>query len=186
MEIDKKETSSRHPRTIKFPVEGASLTAAFILSILGIGITDYSPLQSYRYWVAMTFFLALTGLALGWSKAHRLGRPATETLITQLVHWAVTGVAVAGIFLLLEAGRLTYESAGLVLLIVLGLATFLDGYRINWRFSLVGLLIFVSSIAAAYIEEYLWVLLFIATGTAIAVLFWERHQRAKRRKMPVD
>ncbi len=69
---------------------------------------------------------------------------------------------------------------------MLGLATFLDGYRINWRFSLVGLLMFVSGIIAAYVEEYLWVLLIIATGIAVAILFWERHQRSRHRQISVE
>lgn len=170
----------------QFPVEAIALTTALFLSILGVGITDYSPLQSYRYWGAMTLVLASSGMAIGWSRVHRLGLPVAKTLGTQLIHWAATGVAVGGILLLLKAGRLNYESTGLVLLIVLGLATFLDGYRINWRFSLVGLLIFVSGITAAYVEEYLWVLLVIATGVAVAVLLWERHERSRRRQVPTE
>lgn len=182
----KKNTSVQGAHTRRFPVEAIALTAALFLSILGVGITDYSPLHSYRYWGVMTLVLASSGIAIGWSRAHRLGLPVVKTLATQLVHWLATGVAVGGILLLLKAGRLNYESTGLVLLIVLGLATFLDGYRIDWRFSLVGVLIFMSGIVAAYVEEYLWVLLIIATGTTVAVLLWDRRERSRRRQVPIE
>ena len=165
----------------KFRMEGIALTVALTLALLGIGITDYSPLKSYRYWVLMMLILAISGMTIGWSRAHRVGLPVARAVGTQLIHWIATWVAVGGIFLLVKAGRLNYESAGLVLLLVLGLATFLDGYRINWHFSLVGLLIFVSGIVAAYIEEYLWVLLVISIGIAVILFLWERYARAKRR-----
>lgn len=171
-----------HSAATKFHMEGIALVVALTLALLGIGITDYSPLQSYRYWVAMMLILAVAGMAIGWSRAHRLGLPVTKAVGGQLIHWIATWVAVGGMFLLLKAGRLNYESAGLVLLVVLGLATFLDGYRINWYFSLVGLLIFVSGIVAAYVEEYLWVLLIISMGIAFVVLLWERHARDRRRQ----
>ncbi len=175
---DNKTVAQKPVKIQRFPVQGVSLTVTSILSILGIGVTDYSPLQSYRYWGAMTLVLAISALSIGWSRAHRLGLPVVKTLMTQFVHWTTTGIAVSGIFLLLKAGRLNYESTGLVLLILLGLATFLDGYRINWHFSLLGLLMFLLAIAAAYLEEYLWVLLIMTTVIAIAVFLWERRKKS--------
>jgi len=173
-------------RKYHFLVEEVAVIAALLLSILGIGITDYSPLRSYNYWGVMTLILAMSGLSIGWARAHRLDLPVAKTLATQLVHWLATGVAVGGIFLLLKAGRLNYENTGLVLLVLLGLATFLDGYRISWRFSLVGVLEFVSGIIAAYVEQYLWVLLIVAIGMAIGMVFWERRERTRRRQISAE
>lgn len=160
-------------------MEATALIAALILSLLGIGITDYSPGQSYRYWGGMTLVLAVAGIAIGWSTTRRLGMPARATLIAQLIHWCATGIAVTGVFLLLKAGRLNYENTGLVLLLTLGLSTFLDGCRVSWRFGLIGLLMFVTGIVAAYAEEYLWVLLIIAVGVAIFTFIWGRYRSAK-------
>ncbi len=186
MKTDKNESPVLAAGAGQLPVEKIALAVAFILSILGVGITDYAPLQSHRYWGVMTLVLALSGLAIGWSRAHCLGLPILKTLGKQLIHWTATGVAVAGIFLLLNAGRLNYESTGLVLLVVLGLATFLDGYRLNWHFSLVGLLIFISAITAAYIEEYLWILLIIVIGIIVTIFFRERHKRSGYHQVPVE
>ncbi len=160
----------------KKSMERVALAVVFILAMLGVGVTDYAPLQSLNYWGAMAIILALSGLIMGWSKAQHLKQPVLQSLRVQIVHWIATGIAVFGIFLLLKAGRLNYEGTGLVLLIVLGLATFLDGYRLNLFFSLVGVFIFALAMIAAYIEEYLWVLLIVMLILGVIVFFWERHK----------
>lgn len=169
-----------------YSIERISLAVVFILSMFGVGVTDYAPLQSLNYWGAMTVILAVSGLIMGWSKARHLGQPVLQTLRVQIIHWLATGVAVIGVFLLLKAGRLNYEGTGLVLLIVLGLATFLDGYRLNAFFSFVGMLIFILAIAAAYIEEYLWVLLIVMLTLGGAAFFWERYKFKKMAELLSD
>ena len=171
------ETSERFKS--KYSIERILLAVVFILAMFGVGVTDYAPLQSLNYWGVMTVILAISGLIMGWSKARHLGKPVLQTLRVQIIHWLATGVAVIGIFLLLKAGRLNYEGTGLVLLIVLGLATFLDGYRLNAFFSFVGILIFILAIAAAYIEEYLWVLLIVMFILGAAGFIWERYKFKK-------
>ncbi|HHL31501.1 MAG TPA: hypothetical protein ENJ41_02870 [Oceanospirillales bacterium] len=162
-----------------FHIEAISLTLALVLSVLGIGVTDYSPAQSYHYWSAMILILSVAGITIGWIRADQLSRPVSEILVTQIVHWVSTAVAVMGVLLLLKAGRLTFEGTGLVLLVLLGLATFLDGCRVSWYFSSIGVLMFVTAIAAAFIEQYLWVLLVAGVGIAIAALLLEKHKRTK-------
>ncbi len=162
-----------------FHIEAISLVLALVLSILGIGVTDYSPAQSYHYWSAMILILSVAGITIGWVRADQLSRPMGEILVTQIVHWVATAIAVMGVLLLLKSGRLTFEGTGLVLLILLGLATFLDGCRVSWYFASIGGLMFITAIAAAYIEQYLWVLLVAGLGIAIVVFFWERHKRIK-------
>ncbi|GMT41135.1 MAG: hypothetical protein IEMM0001_1870 [bacterium] len=186
MEADKNGVSVTRHRSERFHVEGIVLIGTFILSILSISITDFSPLQSHRYWGVLTLVLAAAGIILGWSRAKRLGLPVRVTLFTQLVHWCATGVAVAGVFMLLNAGRLNDENTGLVLLLMLGLAAFLDGYRVSWYFSLIGLLMFAIAIVSAYIEEYLWVLLIIATGIVVVIIFWEKIRKSRRHPAKVE
>ena len=51
----------------------------------------------------------------------------------------------------------------------------LDGLRVGWRFSLVGLFLWVSAIIAAYTQHFLWIELLIAiiivSGT-MAFEYW--------------
>ncbi len=184
-DIDKSDAEAVHhlPEEIKFPLELVTIVIALLLALLGIAITDYSPLKSYQYWASMLLFLVISGLAIGWSRARREDLPIAKTLAIQLVHWSATAFALGGIFLLLKAGRLNYEGTGLVMLNILGLATFLDGCRVNWRFSMIGVLLFVTSIIAAFLEEYLWVLLIFAGVIALVIVFWERYEGIKRRRL---
>ena len=155
-------------------IEVFAVLAAFILSVIGIGITDFRPMISYRYWGAMTLILALTGIVIGWGRQQRLGLPARDMLFTQIVHWGATFAVVGGIFILLGAGRLNYENTGLVVLLALALATFLDGYRVSWSFGALGIMMFLAALLGAYIEQYIWVVLVIIICTAVVIIILEK------------
>jgi cation transport ATPase len=155
-------------------IELAALLIAFILSVIGIGITDFRPMMSYRYWGAMTLILALIGIVMGWARQQRSGQPAREMLMTQLVHWGATFATVAGIYMLLGSGRLNYENTGLVVLLTLALATFLDGYRVSWSFGALGGMMFVTAMLGAYIEQYIWVVLIMIICTAVVIVILEK------------
>jgi hypothetical protein len=45
-----------------------------LLSIIGIGITDFSPADSHRYWFAMVPVFAAACLILEWSRARGQGQ----------------------------------------------------------------------------------------------------------------
>ena len=168
----------------RLPAEGIALLTSLVLSLLGIAVTDYSPTRSRHYWAIMTLVLALSGMVIGSARARRSGRPIGEYLVIQTVHWAATGVAVAGVFLLLRSGRLNYENTGLVLLLLLGLSTFLDGFRVSWHFSLIGVLMFLAAIVSGFVEQYIWVLLIVAVATAVAVITWERRKVTRLASAP--
>ncbi len=162
----------------KIGIESMALMAAFILSVIGIGITDFHPMVSYRYWGAMTLILATVGIVLGWVHQKKLNLPVRELFITQIVHWGATMAAIGGIFFLLKAGRLNYENTGLVVLVTLALATFLDGYRFSWSFSALGIMMFISAVVGAYIEQYAWVVLIAIICTAVAIIILEKYRIA--------
>ncbi len=155
-------------------IELTALLVAFILSVIGIGITEFRPLMSYRYWGAMTLILAVSGIVIGWARHQKLGRSAKEILLTQVVHWCATFAAVAGIYVLLGSGRLNYENTGLVVLLTLALATFLDGYRVSWSFGALGVMMFITSLLGAYIEQYIWVVLIMIICTAVVIVILEK------------
>ena len=170
--------SKKETRKYRLGVETLALMAAFILSVIGIGITDFYPMASYRYWGAMTLILATIGIVLGWAHQKKLNLPVRELFITQMVHWGATMAAIAGVFFLLKAGRLNYENTGLVVLLILALATFLDGYRFSWSFSVLGMMMFISAVIGAYIEQYAWVVLIAIVCTAVAIIVLEKYRIA--------
>jgi hypothetical protein len=139
-----------------------------VRSIIGIGITDFSPADSYKYWVAMVPIFCGACLILEWSRVRGRGFKWTTLLRTQLLHWVGLLVAVRLVFEMLHKGRLDNENTGLVVLLLLALSTFIAGIHLGWRLCLVGVFLAIALVAATYLEEYVWVLLII--GLAILVV----------------
>ena len=154
--------------------EDIVLVLAFMLSLIGIGLTDFSASSSFRFWVAMTVFMAAAAIIIGTVRYVEGEDTGFDVIFAQFFHWGATLLTVVGIFLLLKAGRLNYENSGLVLPLIIGLATFLDGYRISWRFSLIGVMISVTAIIAAFVEQFIWPVLFVAILVATIAVFWEK------------
>ncbi len=136
------------------------LAGVLSLALLGIAITNISPASSYRYWLVIMGLFALAGMVLAGLRSHQKGLSVSHVALDQLVHWGATFGAVLAVFIMLGAGRLTYEATGLMILLLLGLAMFLDGYyRAGWRFSLLGILIVILALAAAWLSAYIWPIL---------------------------
>ncbi len=165
-------------RSYHWGMEETALFIAFIFSILGIGITNFRPQESFRYWGVMTVILALSAAIIAWAEAKRKGGSVRSALMEQAIHWVATALAVIGIFLLLGMGRLNYENTGLVLLLLLGLATFLDGYRISWSLATVGIMIFASGLIGGYIEQYVWIALIMIICVFVVIILLEKYRRA--------
>ncbi len=140
------------------------------LSIIGIGITDFSPADSYKYWVAMVPLFCGACLILEWSRVRGKGYKWTTILRTQLLHWAGLLVAVRLVFEMLHKGRLDNENTGLVILLLLALSIFLAGIHLGWRLCLVGGFLGAALVAATYLEEYVWILVIIA-AVILAIVF---------------
>ncbi len=178
MDVQNQQNGQQQLRKFRVGMEEIALFIVVILSILGIGITNFRPLESYRYWGAMTIVLAVTGIVIGWNRSKRLGEQVKHMLIVQLVHWSATLVAVGGIFLLLKMGRLNYENTGLVILLTLGFSTFLDGYRISWSFALIGILMFVAGLFGGYLEQYVWITLIAMICIFVVAFLLEKYKKS--------
>ncbi len=177
MDAGKREKHDTSAGRYRIGMEEIALFVVFMLSIMGIGITNFRPQESYRYWGAMTAILAITGIVIGWARSKRLGEPVRKMMVIQMVHWGATMAAVAGMFLLLDMGRLNYENTGLVILLTLGFSTFLDGYRISWSFASVGVIMFIAGLMGAYLEQYVWITLIVIICIFVVVYLLEKYRR---------
>jgi len=83
---------------------------------------------------------------------------------------------VSGVYLLLYTGRLNYESTGLIIELILGFSLFLDGRNLGWRYSLLGILVGGTAIVAAYVEEYIWVILLVSLCLWGITYYWEKRR----------
>jgi hypothetical protein len=158
-----------------FGIHEIILIVLILLSIIGIGITDFSPADSHRYWFVMVPVFAVACLILEWSRARGKGQKWTTILRSQLLLWLGLLVAVRLVYLLLQAGRLDNENTGLIILLLLALTTFFAGIHLGWRLLIVGIFLGVALIAATYLEEFVWIFLIIALVVVAIFLILKRY-----------
>ncbi len=158
-----------------------AIVGLVILSLVGIGVTDFAPQKSHWYWLAMAPLFALGCIAIEWSQRESRGKSGLSIVRNQVVSWLGVLVAVNLVYFLFRAGRLDSENTGLVVLLVLALGTFLCGLNLDWRLSLLGAFLALAMILATYVEEYLWVLLIVPLILGGLFAAWKVRRRKKRR-----
>ncbi|MGZ8191328.1 MAG: hypothetical protein ACXWTS_08870 [Methylococcaceae bacterium] len=156
-----------------FYIEEIVLVLMLILSLLGVWITDFSPVDGYGYWMILVFIFALFAIAIAWLQSKHVIRDFKEILREQSLHWFTSLLVVEGMYSLQRAGHFNEADAGLVVMMILAQSTILDGVRIGWRFSLVGIFLGVSAIIAAYTKHFFWIELLIAIFIVIATILGE-------------
>jgi hypothetical protein len=151
------------------------LILLLLFSIIGIGITDFSPADSHLYWFAMVPVFAGACLILEWSRARGKGQKWTTIVRNQLLLWFGLLLAVFLVYLLLHTGRLDNENTGLIILLLLALTIFFAGIQLGWRLFIVGIFLDLALIGAAYLEEFVWVFLIIALVVVAILILLKRY-----------
>jgi len=157
----------------RFHIEEAILALLLILSLVGIGIMDFSPADGYGYWLIMVLVFCLFAMIIGWLQSKHRSEDFKIILREQSMHWATSLLVVGGVFLIHQTGRIAEKDAGLIILLILSLSTILDGLRVGWRFSLVGLFLGVAAVVSVYTPHFLWIELAIAIVIVLATISWE-------------
>lgn len=165
-------------------LDEAVLIVLLLLSIGGAVISDFSPQDAYLYWLVMIPVFAIGSIIASWAKTalygHIRGRSFGELLLRQVLHWGGTFCTVIGVFFLLHLQFLDSRATALVILLILGLATFLDGIRIGWRFSLAGVFLGVTALLTAYLEQFLPLVALLAVLLIVITIYWGKRERSRR------
>ena len=157
------------------------LILLLLLSVVGIALTDYSPIKGFWFWMAMAPVFCIATIAIEWPNMNRRGENKGRLVWTQVFHWLAYLLAIYLVFLLsaTDTGRLNNVDVGLVALLILAFATLSAGITASWRISLVGIFLGIAVVAIALIEEYLWALL-IPLALIIIGAFIFRRRKSKQ------
>lgn len=160
----------------KIHAEEAILLTLMALSAIGIGITNFMPVRSFWFWVAMVPVFGAVSIFMGWTKARRRGEGASRIIRIQLLHWVGLLAAIVLIYLLFDpAGRINNNQLALLSLLALALTTFLAGVHFDWRFMVVGVVLGACVAGAAFLEQILWVVAIpIVVAIALLIFWWKR------------
>jgi hypothetical protein len=172
------ESPQSHRR--RFQMEEALLILLLLLSLGGIWLTDFSAEEGYAYWLGMVLVFGLLAVLINWLQTKKTDQDFGAIVKEQFLHWTSALVTVGGVFLLQKSGQLTEISASLVVLLILSLATVLDGIRIGWQFSLVGFFLGACAIIVAYTPQFMLLSALLALLIVAATIAWEvwTHKRA--------
>ncbi len=157
------------------------LILLLLLSVVGIALTDFSPIKGFWYWMVMGPFFCGATIAIEWSRMNRQNENKGRLIWTQIFHWLGYVATIYLVFLLSgrDTGRLNNVDVGLVALMILSFATFSAGVTASWRISVVGVFLGIAVVAIALVEEYLWALL-IPLALIMIGAFLFRHRKSKK------
>ena len=168
------------PHSDKFFSMGAMLrnlpyVAVLALAIFGVAYSNFSGRPINGYWEFLAIAMGLLCIFLGWSSAS--DREARLKLVwTQAAHWVA--VIVAMNFVLLQGFQqlMPVQAAGLVLMMLLALGTFLAGISlVSLRICFLGLAMALSIPAMTWLKQASLLLLLAGVAVAgLAVAFWPR------------
>jgi hypothetical protein len=161
-------------------LDEAVLIVLVILSLAGVAIGIFSSQDNYVYWLGMIPLFWLGAILSSFAQARRAGDEAHDLkrlLGIELLHWGGTLVTVIGVFFLRYLQILQDTAATLVMLLILALSAYLNGIRIGWRFSLLGVFLGVNALLIAYAQTFLPLAGLLAVAL---ILFSLYHRRARQ------
>ncbi|MCH9697670.1 MAG: hypothetical protein K0U68_06170 [Gammaproteobacteria bacterium] len=189
-------SSQESNQSVKLPVkkgrhhllEDFILFVLIVFTMLGIYISDIATadIDGYLYWMVMIFVFAISGIIISLAQSKLKALDVKEILIEQSLHWFGAILALFGVLLLVHANTLSHDSAALVFLLVLSLATYLDGIRIGWRFGLIGNYLGLAAVVMAYIENSMWILYVTAVLIIVVIFFIDRNRNPNKQATTSD
>ncbi len=152
-------------------IEKITMIFLIILSMVGVSIMEFSPSEGYQYWVGMIPVFGIGAITINFSQAKQKDRIVQEIFVEQGLLWFGVLLALCGTLMLLHVNALDNKNTGLVMLLILSLATYIDGLRIGWRFSLVGNFLGLTAVSIAYLKHFMWILFGLAAITIGLAVF---------------
>jgi hypothetical protein len=144
-----------------------------VWAVGGLAFTDIYPARSVPFWQLTTVLFAVIAIV----HVVRSDLPSRTTLaLKQLAHWGAFLAAMVLLHSHFVTDLVTGDPLGIVTLILLALAIFLDGVYVNWRFCIVGLVLAVGVLVVAWLDDAaLGIFLAGLVVVALAALYGMRH-----------
>jgi hypothetical protein len=143
-------------------------------SVLGLFFTDYNALRSVQFWEVTTVIFA--GIAI-WKAFSQGGEGRRMLALKQVAHWGAFLVAMFLLHSKQVTNVLTGDALSLVMLLLLALATFLDGLYVDWRFCIVGLVLAAGVLLLAALSNAVIALIILGVAALLVLYLFRRFDR---------
>jgi len=169
-EQDKKIMLDKHQHHWKVRLMVAILMLGF--SFVGLIVSDFRQNGAWNYWRVMVPVFAFLCLFLSYYLRRKQKIITPITIWHELLQWLGLALAVYLVSIFVNIGLLGRFEAGLVVLTMLALNTFITGIYIEITFFVIGILLGLFSAGAALLAAYIYtVMLPLTIGVAI-LLIW--------------
>jgi len=146
------------------------------LAVVGVAYTNLVPGVSLLYWQILAGVYALLCVLIEWPRLGPEPKERLRLVLTQVFHWGAFLLAMRLLFLPTLQKNLTSELTGLILVYVLALSTFLAGIYINWRLAVVGVFLWASLVAIAFVELANALIIVLALLVIAGIWLWNRFE----------
>ena len=152
--------------------------AALALAIFGVAYSNFSGHPINGYWEFLAIAMGIVCVATGWPNAPER-QMRLKLLWTQAAHWVTILVAMNLVLLQGFQQLLPVQATGLVLLLLLGMGTFLAGiHLLSLRICFLGLAMAMSIPGMTWLKQASLLLLLAGVAIAeLAIAFWPRGKK---------
>lgn len=147
------------------------------LSFIGLVVSDIRANGAWDYWRAMVPVFAVLCLFLSWYLRTRQKIMMATTIWHELVQWFGLALGAYLINVLVNVGLIGRFEAGLVVLTMLALNTFITGIYVESTFFVIGILLGLFAAAAALLAAYIYTIMLPLTIGVAVLLIWLARKR---------
>ncbi len=138
-------------------------------SIAGFALTNYAPERASWYWVLILPAFAAVPIWHTWTTIRKDGTTNWPIIRKQIYHWLALLIAIQVLFVLIRNETINGRSGSLVALLLMALTCANVGISFDWVFLVVGAVLALAVLVAAWFQEYVW-LVMLGLGLAFVVL----------------
>ncbi len=148
------------------------------LALLGMMVTDIKSEGAWLYWRVATPVYALLSIGLSVYLRHKELKKTVWTIWHEIFHWIGLLLSVLLVHLLIEMGFVSRYQAGIEVLLLLSLATFLAGVYTEPTLIVIGFALGLLIVVIGFLNQYLYFLLIpIILLGALSIYWMSRHKK---------
>lgn len=145
--------------------------AMLFIALLGMIVTDMKVGGAWAYWCIMTPIYALLSIGLSLYLRHSHPKVAIITIWHEILHWTGLVLAIYLVSSLVQMGFVSRFQAGVEVLLLLALATFLAGIYIETTFIVIGIAIGLLVVGIGLLDQYLYAIVIPLIVITVILLF---------------
>jgi hypothetical protein len=141
-----------------------------IIALIGVILTDFSPHFSANYWFYAIPVFAVINIILSWHAA--LGHRQFVIAWHELLHWLALLVCIFMVYIFVHMGVFSNVLAGIFMLTLLALTTFLAGIHFDSMLIIIGIILMLFDLLSAVFVQFSMVIVVPIVVVAAILIFW--------------